>query len=91
MYRTLNGTSLKGYPPLGTLIVSASRPPPTKKGGKNWIFGSRGAFGTSEQLQNVKRMRLALVSASGTPMVTNLSFLQFRALGTSKIGFLGEK
>ena len=58
---------------------------------ENRIFGSRGASGIAEQLKNVKRIRLALVSASGTPMVTNLSFLQFRALGTSKIGFLSEK
>ena len=62
-----------------------------RKGGTNWVFGSRGASGIAEQLQNVKRIRLALVSASGTPMVTNLSFWQFRALGTSKIGFIGEK
>ena len=36
-------------------------------------------------------MRLALVSAPGTPMATNLSFWPLRALGTSKIGFLVEK
>ena len=36
-------------------------------------------------------MRLALVSAPGTPTVTNLSFWLLRALGTSKIGFLGEQ
>ena len=40
---------------------------------------------------NGKRIRLALVSASGTPMATNLSFLYLRALRTSKIWFLGEK
>ena len=55
------------------------------------IFGSREASGIDEQLQNAKRIRLALVSAPETPTVTNLSFLQFRSLGTSKIGFLGEK
>ena len=45
----------------------------------------------SEQLSNAKRMRLALVSASGMPAATNLSFWPLRALGTSKIGFLCEK
>ena len=35
-------------------------------------------------------MRLALVSASGTPTATNLSFWRLGALGTSKIGFLGQ-
>ena len=45
----------------------------------------------SEQLQNLKTMRLALVSASGTPTATNLSFWRLRALGTSKIGFLGKQ
>ena len=76
---------------INQVIVSASRPPPTKKSRTNWIFGSRGASGIAELFQNAKRIRLALVSASGTPMVTNLSFLLFRALGISKIGFLGEK
>ena len=55
------------------------------------FVGSRGTSGIAEQLQNVKRMRLAIASPSGTPTATNLSFLLFRALGTSKIGFLGEK
>ena len=51
-------------------------------------FGSRGASGIAEQLQNVKIMRLALVSASGTPTATNWSFWQFQALVPSKVGFL---
>ena len=37
--------------------------------------GPKWAWGISEQLYNVKRMRLALVSASGTPTTTNLPFL----------------
>ena len=45
----------------------------------------------SEELEKAKIMRLALVSASGTPMATNLSFWLLRDLGTSKIGFFGEK
>ena len=36
-------------------------------------------------------MRLALVSAPGTPTVTNLSFWHLRALGTLKIGIFSEK
>ena len=59
-------------------------PPP-----RNSLFF--GVHDIGKRISNPTRVRLALVSASGTPMVTNLSFLQFRALGTSKIGFLGEK
>ena len=36
-------------------------------------------------------MRLALVSTSGTPTATKLLFWRLRALGTSEIGFLGER
>ena len=61
----------------------------------NWLGPSPGGKQKtkmlSEQFQNAKRMRLASVSASGTPTATNLSFWPLRALGTSKIGFLGEK
>ena len=48
-------------------------------------------WGTAEQLQNVKRIRLALVSAPGTPMAASLTFSPLRAIGTLKIGFLNEK
>ena len=55
----------------------------------DWHLGS--SIDIGELVQDVKRMRLALVSASGTPTATNFSFLQFRARGTWKIRFLGEK
>ena len=58
------------------------------------ISGTFRDFGDSdiaEQLENVKRLRLALVAASGTPTMTNLSFWHVRALVTPKIGVLQRK
>ena len=56
-----------------------------------YIYRNFWILNIAEQLSNVKRIRSALVSAPGTQTATNLSFWPLRALGISKIKFLGEK
>ncbi len=53
-------------------------------------FGVQGS-GIAEQLYNTKRIRLAVVSASEMPTVTNFSFWLLRAIVTWKICFLGQQ
>ena len=45
---------------ISMIIVSALRPPSTNKGRTNLIFGSRGASGIAEQLQNDKKKEIGI-------------------------------